>query len=213
MNKKGDKKKVMKKHTEPNAPSSGTQPGAKRGFSLAEFRVEDDGLVSQDGHRERTTIHAGKPKKALPIRTWPDLCGDCWLYTNDVTRVTHPVHPEVLEKWPSLRDECKLRRLYLAVDSEGEPFIWETPKPDPLRPNSWVTSGRKAVEAACQRWVRVVPVQQGQRYDLITPTREIPDPPRPTMTWKEGVGLAYQGRFVTLGDPSAIAHLLGRKIP
>jgi hypothetical protein len=137
------KKEINKKDTKSSAPSSETPPGRKSEFSLASFRVEDDNFVSQDGHRELTGMYAGKPKKALAHRTWPDLCVELWLYTNDVTRVTYPVHPAVLEKWPSLRDECQLRRLYLAVDSEGDPWIWETAIPQSIAPEQLGAIGKE----------------------------------------------------------------------
>ena len=194
---KGTKEKAA------SAPSSS--------FDLEGLAVETD-YVSANGKPERVVIRSGKPRKEEFVFVYADQHVDVYLCElgREQGLPTHVVHPALIKERPELGDVMKLRRLFLAINADNDPFVWETAIPDPIQQNTWVTSGLRAVERASKGWVRVVPVKRTQSYLIYNPPQKISDPPKePEYTIKQAAEIAYRDRIITSLDHQLIKPLLG----
>lgn len=163
---------------------------------------------------ERCVIHLTKPSKerffrvkkgseseiivqTLTVKDDQDLRGDYLVPPN--------TGPELKRFFDEQINLIKRKKIVCCTDARGQIWLW------PVAPvnsdNLWHRSARKAAESAKENWVRMVP---GEReYRLLIPTKSISEPTWPSLSFKELLDSAFEGRVINSMDHPVVEYLNG----
>ena len=180
-------------------------------MDMSQFAVTDTVNVA-GAKKEIVHLKVGKPGKTQFVRACsdPDYSMSVYLIEFKEERETYIVLPAAAEALSGL-DLVKIQELTLAVDRQGNYFLWQsTPESVQTSGNkSWASSMRLALDAAKRRWVRVASNMHNSSYDLFSASGDIPDPVWTDKTMSELLKIAFAGFIVTDANHPIVKQLLG----
>jgi hypothetical protein len=178
-------------------------------FDPASLRLSQDFASSIGVKKVLTTIPCRKPNRHEFVRVRP---GEEWrletgVFEDKVNREVYLVQPNL---WAELAGEVYPVCLFLAVNRQGDVFLWPAKLPgSDGRSNTWNDSALAAARLAESRWVRVAANMAGGMYDVYEAAGELSDPIWPELTLQEILKLSFKDRFIQSLDHAAIRALKG----
>jgi len=112
--------------------------------------------------------------------------------------------------WPELAGEVYPVCLFLAVNRQGDVFLWPVKLPgSDGRSNTWNESALAAARLSESKWVRVAANMPGGMYDVFEAAGELSEPTWPELSFSEVLKLCFKDRFIQSVDHPAIRALRG----
>jgi hypothetical protein len=200
----------MADHAGDCKPDEASTPTPADPFDPKSLRIDNAAKPSFGVKKLHVTIPVKKPHNQDYVR----------VHSSEDYRLTTTIielkeNNEIYLVSPNLREilatEITLVTLFLAVDRQGNLFLWyvKMPKED-NRPNDWNVSGLKAAEEAMKAWIRVQANKKANAYDVFRAEGNLPDPEWPDLKLNEILKIAFRDRFIESLDHPVIAKLQGR---
>lgn len=178
-------------------------------FDLAALRLSQDFASSVGVKRVLTTVPCRKPNRHEFIRVRQ---GEDWRLETGVfeDKVNREVFLVARELWPELAGEVYPVCLFLAVNRQGDVFLWPAKLPgSDGRSNMWNESALAAARLSETKWVRVAANMSGGMYDVFEAAGELSDPTWPEVSFSEVLKLCFKDRLIQSVDHPAIRALRG----
>jgi hypothetical protein len=162
--------------------------------------------------RRQLVIPACRPDVSWFVRVHPnpDYTREGFVIDWKDRRLTYPILDDDVQAMVQADGEklLKLKRFALAINRQGDLFIWECAAEwEGDRRGLWTTSICELMDLARDQWVKVVPSTVS--YELGSPNGTLPDPVWPDRTFDEAFGVAYKGRIITSYDDKVLRELRG----
>jgi len=193
----------------PSSRISTDEPAPPDPFSPENLRLPQDYAASLGVKKVLTTIPCRPPNRHEFVRVRP---GEEWrietgVFEDKATREVYLVRPDL---WPELAGEVHPAALFLALNRQGDVFLWRVRLPGPDgRGNTWNESALAAAGLAESRWVRVAANLGASMYDTFEAQGELSDPTWPELSFAEILRLCFRQRFIESVDHPAIRALRG----
>jgi hypothetical protein len=166
--------------------------------------------------RQRRVVVVRRPSRQEWFRVHPgaEYRMDCTLYKPDAA--TGGESDEVYLVLPEMRglvgDAAHPARIHLAVNRQGDAFLWNLRLPDPDgTAMKWHTTALAIAGDAMERWVQMRSNRRGGYYDVffLGEKVEVSDPTWPTETFRELLRLAFADRVIDSQNHVIIRQLQG----
>ena len=179
-------------------------------FDPARFRMSTSSSNDPVAQKVHTVIRVDKPAKQQFVRA---RVGDLWRTVCATVRLAGDERPYIVD--PSVAHlvahDMKLVQLRLAIDRQGNLFLWPVPLPPAEGvENLWNQSQRQIADLAEMRWVRLMSNNAIGAYEAFEAGAEIPEPTWPELTFAEILEIAFgHGHVIDDHDHPAIRTLRG----
>ena len=142
-----------------------------------------------------THCKVDKPAKTAFVRasSRPEDCVQIAVLLLKEEGETYLLSPDVAAELPGLASFVSLT---VAIDRQGNPFLWLTKSPQEGKDNAWNRSMREAQTVAKKRWVRVESNMSSGAYDLYEASAGIAEPVWPPYTVADYLRVAFGDAFV-----------------
>ncbi len=180
-------------------------------FNADNLRMSQDFSSAVGVKKILTTMPCRKPNRHEFVRVRP---GEEWrletgVFEDKANRETYLVQPSL---WPEMLGEITPTCLFLAVNRQGDAFLWPTKLPsDDRRTNTWNDSALSAARLAESQWIRVAANMGAGSYDTFAALGEIPSPEWPDLTFNAMLKLCFQNRMVDSPDHEVLRALRGER--
>jgi hypothetical protein len=188
------------------SPAADTPPDP---FDPAALRLSQDFASSIGVKRVLTTVPCRKPNRHEFVRVHP---GEDWRLETGVfeDKVNREVYLVQRDLWAELAGEVYPVCLFLAVNRQGDVFLWPVKLPgSDGRSNTWNESALAAARLSEAKWVRVAANMPGGMYDVFEAAGELSEPTWPELSFSEVLKLCFKDRFIRSVDHPAIRALRG----
>jgi hypothetical protein len=112
--------------------------------------------------------------------------------------------------WSELAGEIYPVCLFLAVNRQGDVFLWPVKLPTADgRSNGWNDSALAAARMAESRWLRIAANMGAGLYDTFAAAGELTDPEWPDLSFPEILKLCFRDRFIEDIDHPVLRALRG----
>ena len=187
------------------APDAAPDP-----FDPESLRLDQDFASAVGVKKVLTTVPCRKPNRHEFVRVRPgvDWRLETGVFEDKVNREVYLVQRHL---WAELAGDVYPVCLFLAVNRQGDVFLWPAKLPgSDGRSNSWNDSALAAARLAEARWVRVAANMPAGMYDTFEATGELPDPEWPDdLTLSDILRLAFKDRFIESADHPVLRALRG----
>ena len=180
-------------------------------FDPANLRLSQDFLSTGGVKKHITTVPARKPTREewLQVNASPAYALDTLVLELKDSRECYLIAP-ALQGELATEPTVTPRRLHLAVNRDGTPFIWPLRLPPADgRQDRWSESALEAAEAAKDNWVRLQADMGLGAYVYFTPLGELPPPQWPDMPFAQLLRLAFRSNFIETRDHVVLRRLRG----
>jgi hypothetical protein len=171
-------------------------------FNLESLRLSQDFASSIGVKKVLTTVPCRKPNRHEFVRV---RAGEEWRLETAVfeDRVQREVYLVNQALAPELAGEVYPVCLFLAVNRQGDVFLWPSKLPGADgRSNPWNDSALAAARLAEAKWIRLVANMAGGMYDTYEAAGELAEPTWPELSFQEIVKLCFKQRFIeSVGHP------------
>jgi hypothetical protein len=202
-----------KSKNKPSTNSSGTlqdtPEAAPDPFDPAALRLSQDFGSMIGVKKVLTVVPCRKPNRHefVRVRSGEDWRLETGLFEDRVNRDLYLVRREL---WDELAGEVYPACLFLAVNRQGDVFLWPVKLPgEGGRTNTWNDSAFAAARLAEKRWVRIASNMGAGMYDTLEAAGELSDPTWPELSFREILRLCFQGRLIESVEHPAIRALRG----
>ena len=178
-------------------------------FDPARLRLSQAFTALVGVKRRYTVIQVGRADKQQFIRVHPnpDYCLQTAILEFKEQGEVYLVDPPL---WGSLVGELIPKILYLTVNRQGIPRLWPIRLPDEEgKLDDWNQSALAAAEIAKKTWIRVSANRTAGLYETYEAAGELPEPEWPDLSFREILGIAFQGKFIETWDHPALRRLRG----
>jgi len=174
-------------------------------FDPEKLRVSQDFVGEAGVEKVHSVFPVRKPGKEFFMvcsgEEWPLLVAfidsedgkDFWI-----------VVPELV---PLVANEVSYRLLRLAVNRDGDAFLWPLKVLPGGQRNAWNDSAMVAAEEATTRWVRVT--NGGSQYNIMVSKANYGDPKWPELSFSEILKLAFKDRIIDDYNHPVLQRLRG----
>ena len=130
------------------------------------------------------------------------------IFEDKVNREVYLVRRDL---WSELAGEVVPACLFLAVNRQGDVFLWPTKLPGEAgRTNAWNDSAPAAARLAeTVKWVRIAANMGAGMYDTLEAAGELSEPTWPELSFPQILRLCFQGRFIESVEHPVIRALRG----
>ena len=87
---------------------------------------------------------------------------------------------------------ARAHRLVLAIDRQGDPFLWPIVLPDENRRLNWHLSALEAAQNAELEWTRIQSNMNIGAYEILAAEGDLEDPEWPELSLDEHLEIAYK---------------------
>ena len=186
-------------------------------FDFEAIRIPPNFEREAGVRKQLTMVRVRKPRRQEWVRVHPDPAYHAKVATivlkedENSKEEIYLVAPRVAE---DMADEITLTTLYLAMNRQGDVFIWpcRDPNPELRRGDTAATSRLEAIEAAMTRYVRVQWRSPAYEMSFRDDTVVDVDPTWPDKSFAELVEIAFFKSGLYIADPNhpVIKILQGR---
>jgi hypothetical protein len=178
-------------------------------FDPAALRLSQDFASSIGVKKVLTTVPCRKPNRQEFVRVRP---GEDWRLETGVfeDKMNREVYLVQRDLWAELAGEVYPVCLFLAVNRQGDPFLWPVKLPgSDGRSNPWNESALAAARLAETKWVRVAANMAGSLYDVFEAAGELTAPAWPELSFSSVLKLCFKDRFISSVDHPSVRALRG----
>ena len=178
-------------------------------FDPASLRLGQDFASTIGVRKVLTTVPCRKPNRHEFVRVRPgeDRRLETGLFEDRVNREIYLVRRDL---WSELAGEVYPACLFLAINRQGDVFLWRCKLPGPDgRSNTWNDSAVAAARLAETKWVRVSANMGAGMYDTHEALGELSGPEWPGLAFREILELCFKDRFIQDADHPVIRALRG----
>jgi len=178
-------------------------------FSPEALRLSQDFVATLGVKKVLTTVSCRKPNPHEFFRVRP---GDDWQLDTGVfeDKINREIFLVQRDLWAELAGEVRPVHLALAVNRQGDVFVWALKLPGPDgRTNAWYDSALAAARLAEAKWVRMTSNMTGGMYDVFEAAGELSEPVWPDLSFTEILKLCFEDRFIQSVDHPVIRALRG----
>ena len=116
------------------------------------------------------------------------------------------VEPELQAEVEQL---ARAHRLVLAIDRQGDPFLWPIVLPDENRRLNWHLSALEAAQNAELEWTRIQSNMNIGAYDIFTAEGNLKEPEWPELSLDELLDIAFKNKIINRLDHQVLLQLRG----
>ena len=178
-------------HESPSIPETNPDP-----FDPASLRLGQDFGASIGVKKILTVVPCRKPNRHefVRVRSGEDWHLETAAFEDKVTRDVYLVDQSL---WGELAGEVYPVCLFLAINRQGDVFLWPAKLPgNDGRSNSWNESAMAAARLAESHWMRVAANMPGGMYDTFRAASELSNPVWPELELKAILKLCFKDRFI-----------------
>ena len=184
-------------------------PEAPDPFDPESLRLGQDFASTIGVKKVLTTVPCRKPNRHEFVRVRPgvDWRLETGVFEDKVNREVYLVRRDL---WPELAGEVYPVCLFLAVNRQGDVFLWPAKLPGTDgRSNAWNDSALAAARLAETKWTRLAANMGAGMYDTFEAAGELSEPEWPELSFREILELCFKGRFIQDVDHPCIKALRG----
>jgi len=177
------------------------------GFDLSKYQATelDTQIVTK---KVLVTIPVKKPNSQIFFRIKKDFCIDVYLFEDKED--SNKLYLVNKTKLGILSEQAKLYKIYLAVNTKNDPFLFPVRQPDETGNwNEWHRGQHRCIELAKNRWVRMRPNRSINSYDPLVAEGKLPEPEFPEMSLQEIFELAFKDQIIDNEEHPTIKRLRG----
>jgi len=189
---------------EPTAGGAAPDP-----FDPESLRLGQDFGATIGVKKVLTVVPCRKPNRHefVQVRSGEDWRLQTACFEDKVNRETYIVERSL---WSEMAGEIYPVALLLAVNRQGDTFLWPVKLPGPDgRSNTWNDSALAAARLAEESWIRVSANMAGGMYDSFVASAELADPEWPEISFSEILKLCFRDRFIQDIDHPVLRALRG----
>jgi hypothetical protein len=179
-------------------------------FDPSRFRITGASSNADISRKVITAIPVRKPGKQQFVRArngdnWRIECGLLHLEGDERAYIVDPTVAHLVGQ------DLKRTQLRLAIDRQGNPFLWIVPLPSSdMAENPWHMSHRQIADMAETCWIRMTSNRAVGAYEAFEATGEIPEPTWPELTVSEILEIAFgKSHVIDDRDHPALRKLRG----
>jgi hypothetical protein len=153
-----------------------------------------------------TTVPCRKPNRHefIRVRTGEEWRLETGVFEDKVNREVYLVQRDL---WSELAGEVFPVCIFLAVNRQGDVFLWPAKLPgSDGRSNAWNESALAAARLAETRWIRSSANMPGGMYDTFEAAGELADPTWPELSFTEILRLCFKQRCHDQTDYRIFRH-------
>jgi hypothetical protein len=200
-------------HQSEMSPPAAAATGASKQpdeFDPASIRLRDNVAANIEVRTETITVPVRKPSKQSFARVYPNEGFAEWfgVIQLDGDDETYLVPPALQG---ALAAEMKVVRLYTAIDTQNNVFLWPVPQPNPERPSDWHLSHHEIAQRARTVWVRMRSNKALGAYVAQIPEGSLPEPKWPEdLSYADLLRKAFKDRVIKDLEHPVVKRLQGR---
>lgn len=178
-------------------------------FDLKALRLSQDFASSIGVKKVLATVPCRKPRpqEFVRVRQGVDWRFETAVLEDKENREIYLVHRDL---WNELASEIHPVCLFLAINRQGDVFVWAVKLPAvDGRSNAWNESAVAAAQLAESKWVRMTANMKAGMYDLFEAAAELQEPEWPELSLSEILKLCFRDRYIESTDHSVIRALRG----
>ena len=179
-------------------------------FDPERFRISPNSGSGNITRKLITTIPVRKPKKQAFVRcnSADANRAECGLLTIEGDDRPYIVYPEIAHL---AGNELKTVQLRLAIDRQGNNFLWPVPLPPTDGPeNTYNQSHRQIADLAETTWLRMSSNRTIAAYEAVEAVGDIPEPVWPELSLAEMIEIAFgKSHLIADRDHPALRKLRG----
>ena len=200
-----DSSKSLKESPETTPKQSGESTGSSADFSR--FRLSQNFGSVSGVKKQLTTVPVRKPNKTQWVRVHPEKKMDAKLLKyGEKDEDLYFVEPELQAEVEQL---ARAHRLVLAIDRQGDPFLWPIVLPDENRRLNWHLSALEAAENAELEWTRIQSNMNIGAYEILAAEGDLEDPEWPELSMDELLEIAFKNKIINRSDHLVLLQLRG----
>ena len=170
-------------------------------FDPASLRLPQ-GFADTIGVRKvLTTVPCRKPNRHefVRVRSGNDWRLETGIFEDKINRDIYLVRPDL---WVELMGEAQPVCLFLAVNRQGDPFIWPAKLPGTDgKSNTWNESALAAARRAESKWIRVAANMPAGMYDVYEAAAELSHPIWPDLSFWPNPAAMFPGSLYPISRP------------
>ena len=178
-------------------------------FAPESLRLCQDFGATIGVKKHLTTVPCRKPNRHEFVRVRPEAEWrlETAAFEDKINRETYLVDRGL---WSDLAGEVYPVCLFLAINRQGDVFLWPAKLPgSDGKSNHWNESALAAARLAETSWVRVAANMPAGLYDTFTASGELAEPEWPELSFPEILKLSFRDRFIQDFDHAALRALRG----
>ena len=200
-----DSSKLLKESPETTPKQSGESTGSSADFSR--FRLSQNFGSVSGVKKQLSTVPVRKPNKTQWVRVHPEKKMDAKLLKyGEKDEDLYFVEPELQAEVEQL---ARAHRLVLAIDRQGDPFLWPIVLPDENRRLNWHLSALEAAQNAELEWTRIQSNMNIGAYDIFTAEGNLKEPEWPELSLDEILDIAFKNKIINRLDHQVLLQLRG----
>ena len=200
-----DSSKSLKESPETTPKQSGESTGSSADFSR--FRLSQNFGNVSGVKKQLSTVPVRKPNKTQWVRGHPEKKMDAMLLKyGEKDEDLYLVEPELQAEVGQL---ARAHRLVLAIDRQGDPFLWPIVLPDETRPLNWHLSALEAAQNAELEWTRIQSNMNIGAYDIFIAEGNLKEPEWPELSLDELLNIAFKNKIINRLDHQVLLQLRG----
>ena len=195
----------MKESLETAPKQSGESTGSSADFSR--FRLSQNFGNVSGVKKQLSTVPVRKPNKTQWVRVHPEKKMDAKLLKyGEKDEDLYLVEPELQAEVGQL---ARAHRLVLAIDRQGDPFLWPIVLPDENCRLNWHLSALEAAQNAELEWTRIQSNMNIGAYDIFTAEGNLKEPEWPELSLDEILDIAFKNKIINRLDHQVLLQLRG----
>lgn len=178
-------------------------------FDPASLRLTQDFGASIGVKKVLTNVPCRKPNRQEYVRVRP---GEAWRLSTGVLedKINRQMYLVAREYWQELVAEINFICLLLAINRQGDIFLWPCKLPNSDgRSNSWNESAIAAAQLAETKWVRVAANMSAGMYDVFEASGALADAIWPELDFSAILRLCFKDRLINTLDHPILRSLRG----
>ena len=200
-----DSSKSMKESPETTPKQSGESTGSSADFSR--FRLSQNFGNVSGVKKQLSTVPVRKPNKTQWVRVHTEKKMDAKLLKyGEKDEDLYFVEPELQAEVEQL---ARAHRLVLAIDWQGDPFLWPIVLPDENRRLNWHLSALEAAGNAELEWTRMQANMSLGAYEIFAAEQDLGAPEWPELSMNELLEIAFKNKIIDRPDHLVLLQLRG----
>ena len=178
-------------------------------YDPVNLRLPQDFASTVGVKKVLTKVLCRRPKKQefVRVRAGADWRVDTAVFEDDLDNETYLVATDLI---PELIEEVRKVCLRLAINKQGDIFLWPLKLPGPDgRGNHWNESACDAANLAEKKWVRVSANRAAGVYDTYEATGDLKEPEWPELSFAKVIELSFRDRRIDAYDHPMLKQLRG----
>ena len=200
-----DSSKSLKESPETTPKQSGESTGSSADFSR--FRLSQNFGSFSGVKKKLTTVPVRKPSKNQWFRVHPEKKMDALLLKyGEIGEEFYFIESDYEDQ---VNKDAKAYRLVLAIDRQGDPFLWPIVIPNEINFLGWHVSAMEAASNAELEWTKIQANKNIGAYEILSAEGDLEDPEWPELSLDELLEIAFKNKIINRPDHLVLLQLRG----